>query len=394
MKNTRLYDLCKRSLPDYINVWKQLVNVDCGSRNGKGINAVADVLIREFEKISPYSIEKIPMENPEEGCHLLVVFRGKGKGKIMAAAHLDTVFPEGTAAERPFNIEGDWAKGPGVADCKSGANMMLFAMKHLHELGFDDYDQITLLFNGDEEISSPSSRKLTAELAPQHDCYLCCESGQEGDGLVRSRKGSNLLQLRVTGVPSHSGNAPKKGASALMEILHQIEAIKKLEDVSRGTTLNFTLLKAGERDNIIPSHAEATADLRVVDKSEIDRVEKAAQAIAARPLIPQTTVEVHVKRGNPPFAPNTGTDQLIALAQKIYGELGKTLITRSVGGASDENWAADAGAVAVDCFGAVKGGKNHTPQECASVSSVVPRMYLLSRMFMELGKGTAVKGVS
>ena len=89
MKNTRLYDLCKRSLPDYINVWKQLV------------------LIREFEKISPYSIEKIPMENPEEGCHLLVVFRGKGKGKIMAAAHLDTVFPEGTAAERPFNIEGD-----------------------------------------------------------------------------------------------------------------------------------------------------------------------------------------------------------------------------------------------------------------------------------------------
>lgn len=105
MKNTRLYDLCKRSLPDYINVWKQLVNVDCGSRNGKGINAVADVLIREFEKISPYSIEKIPMENPEEGCHLLVVFRGKGKGKIMAAAHLDTVFPEGTAAERPFNKE-------------------------------------------------------------------------------------------------------------------------------------------------------------------------------------------------------------------------------------------------------------------------------------------------
>ena len=178
MKNTRLYDLCKRSLPDYINVWKQLVNVDCGSRNGKGINAVADVLIREFEKISPYSIEKIPMENPEEGCHLLVVFRGKGKGKIMAAAHLDTFFPEGTAAERPFNIEGDWAKGPGVADCKSGANMMLFAMKHLHELGFDDYDQITLLFNGDEEISSPSSRKLTAELAPQHDCYLCCESWQ------------------------------------------------------------------------------------------------------------------------------------------------------------------------------------------------------------------------
>ena len=73
---------------------KQLVNVDCGSRNGKGINAVADVLIREFEKISLIPIEKIPMENPEEGCHLLVVFRGKGKGKIMQLPILIRSFPK------------------------------------------------------------------------------------------------------------------------------------------------------------------------------------------------------------------------------------------------------------------------------------------------------------
>ena len=62
----------------------------------------------------------------------------------------------------------------------------LFPQLYIH---FEDFGQITLLFNGDEEIASPSSRKLIAQLAPQHDCYLCCESGQEGDGLVRSRKG-------------------------------------------------------------------------------------------------------------------------------------------------------------------------------------------------------------
>lgn len=309
----------------------------------------------------------------------------------MASAHLDTVFPEGTVAERPFRIEGDWAKGPGVADCKSGVNMMLFAMKQLRDLHFEDFEQITLLFNGDEEIASPSSRKLIARLAPQHDCYLCCESGQEGDGLVRSRKGSNLLKLEVKGIASHSGNAPEKGASALMEILYQIQQMKKLEAPDRGTTLNFTLLQAGERENIIPAHASAAADLRVTDSREIQRVRKAAEALAAQPSIPGTEVKVVLQEGNPPFSPNPGTDRLIQLAQEIYGELGRKLVVRSVGGASDANWAAAAGAVAVDCFGAVKGGKNHTPQECASVSSVIPRMYLLTRMFMEAGRWTERK---
>ena len=227
---------------------------------------------------------------------------------------------------------------------------------------------------------------MIARLAPQHDCYLCCESGQEGDGLVRSRKGSNLLKVEVQGVASHSGNAPEKGASALMEILYQIQQMKKLEDLEQGTTLNFTLLQAGERENIIPAHAAAVADLRVTKRQEIDRVRREAEKIAAHPSIPGTQVKAEVKEGNPPFSPNPGTDRLIQLAQEIYGELGRKLVVRSVGGASDANWAADAGAVAVDCFGAVKGGKNHTPQECASVSSVVPRMYLLTRMFMEAGR--------
>lgn len=386
MRNEKLYQACEAALPAYIANWEKLVNVDCGSRCGKGINQVADLLVEELEPLHPASLEKIPMENPADGCHLLAVFKGKGKGRIMASAHLDTVFPVGTVAQRPFKIEGDWAKGPGVADCKSGVNMMVFAMKQLRNLGFEDFEQITLLFNGDEEISSPSSRHLIAKLAPQHDCYLCCESGQEGDGLVRSRKGSNLLKVTVEGIASHSGNAPEKGASALMEILHQIQEMKKLEAVENGTTLNFTLLQAGERENIIPAHAEATADLRVTQTEEIERVRKGAEAIAAHPSIPGTKVKAEVVVGNPPFAPNPGTDKLIDLAQKIYGELGRSLVVRSVGGASDANWAAAAGATAVDCFGAVKGGKNHTPKECASVSSVVPRMYLLTRMFMEAGK--------
>ena len=83
---------------------------------------------------------------------------------------------------------------------------------------------------------------------------------------------------------------------------------------------------------------------------------------------------------------------MVFLAQNIYAELGKKLKVVRAGGASDANWAAFSGLIAIDGFGAVKGGKNHTPQECVSLSSVVPRMYLLSRMFMELGSGIPEKG--
>ena len=351
MKYEELYKNCQAAFPDYLAMWKKLVNVDCGSRYGKGINQVAEILLAEFKKLDPHEIRLIPMKNPTEGSHLLVTFKGKGKVRILLEAHLDTVFPEGTVAQRPFQIDGDWVRGPGCADCKSGVNMMLFAMKQLEQLGYTDYDTITCFFNGDEEIGSPDSHLLLERLAPAYDVYICCESGQEGDG-----------------------------------ILHQIQEMKEVEKPELGTTINFTMLQSGTAENIIPDEATAVADVRVTAPEENKRIENAIKAIAMKPIIRGTSVDARFIVGKPPFYANPATDQMIELAEGIYGEIGKTLRIVSAGGASDANWAASYGLVAIDGFGAVNGGKNHTPKECAQVSSVVPRMYLLSRMLMELGK--------
>ncbi len=386
MKYEELYKNCQAAFPDYLAMWKKLVNVDCGSRYGKGINQVAEILLAEFKKLDPHEIRLIPMKNPTEGSHLLVTFKGKGKVRILLEAHLDTVFPEGTVAQRPFQIDGDWVRGPGCADCKSGVNMMLFAMKQLEQLGYTDYDTITCFFNGDEEIGSPDSHLLLERLAPAYDVYICCESGQEGDGIVRSRKGTSHIRLKVHGVASHAGSAPEKGCSALMEILHQIQEMKEVEKPELGTTINFTMLQSGTAENIIPDEATAVADVRVTAPEENKRIENAIKAIAMKPIIRGTSVDARFIVGKPPFYANPATDQMIELAEGIYGEIGKTLRIVSAGGASDANWAASYGLVAIDGFGAVKGGKNHTPKECAQVSSVVPRMYLLSRMLLELGK--------
>lgn len=390
MRNAILYKNCQDAAQDYIKMWEKVVNIDTGSRYGIGINKVATIIAAEFNKLD-CQVELIPVKKGAEGTHVLVTFTGTGKGKVMASAHLDTVFPAGTAAQRPFKIEGDWVKGPGVSDCKGSVLLLLFAMQQLKKLNFTDYGKITLLFNCDEEITSPDSRKIIKRLAPEHDCYLCCEPGQVGDGLVKSRKGSSQIVVEVHGVTSHAGSNPEKGRNALMELAHQMQEIKKVEDVTQGTTINFTVLNCGERVNVIPDYAKAVADMRVTKLEEIARVKEALQIITKQHVIPDTSVQATVEEGNPPFAANPGTDQLIAFAQECYAELDKKLVVISAGGASDANWAAAAGAIAADGFGPVKGGKNHTPQECTRLDSVVPRMYLLTRMLMRLGKGVDLK---
>ena len=117
-----------------------------------------------------------------------------------------------------------------------------------------------------------------------------------------------------------------------MECLRQIEGIKALEAPARGTTINFTVIHSGDADNVIPAEAHAIADLRVTDPQELERVQKAVEVLAFRASIPGTSVDTQVGIGSLPFPSNPGTRELTALAQEIYGELGRKLVLRDVGG--------------------------------------------------------------
>lgn len=77
------------------------------------------------------------------------------------------------------------------------------------------------------------------------------------------------------------------------------------------------------------------------------------------------------------------SDKLVAMAQGIYGEIGKKLTIEGSGGAADASLSAGVGVPTLDGFGIV-GGNIHTPEEYAEVDSVSPRIYLLTRMIMAL----------
>ena len=379
-----ILDSAERQQPGAIKLWERLVNIDSGTGNAEGLRTVGAIAIEELQKLGA-TIETVPAM-PAVGDNIVASFSGSGKGKVLLMAHMDTVFAKGTAAARPFRIEGGRAYGPGVGDDKAGIVVALSVLKILDELKFKDYARITLMLNTNEETGSRGSRALIEKLAREHDVTLNLEGGRIGDGITVWRKGSGTINVEVKGRASHAGAAPEAGRNAAMELAHQMLQLSKLANAEKGTTVNFTVIKAGDRKNVIPDHAVADADIRALVSEEFDRVEREMAEVVKNKLIPDTEVTATLTRSFPVMPQNAQTDALAAMAQRVYGEIGRTLQLVGSGGAADSSLSAGVFKPTLDGLSLV-GGNAHTDQEFVTVDSMVPRFYLLTRMVMELGKG-------
>jgi glutamate carboxypeptidase len=382
--NKPILDSAERQQPDAMKLWERLVNIDSGTGDKDGVNAVGAVAVEALNKLGA-AVEAIPAM-PAYGNNIVARLSGTGKGKVLLIAHMDTVFPKGTAAARPFRVEGGRAYGPGVSDDKAGIVVALSVLKIFDELKFKDYARLTLMLNTNEETGSRGSRALIETLAKEHDVTLNLEGGRLGDGITIWRKGSGTINVEVKGRASHAGGAPELGRNAAMELAHQMLQLVKLANADKGTTINFTIIKSGDRKNVIPDYAVADAYIRALVSEEFDRVERELPELAKNKLIPDTVVTTSLTRGFPTMPQNAQTDALAAMAQRVYGEIGKTLTLGGSGGAADSSLSAGVFKPTLDGLSLVAGNA-HTDREFAVVDSMVPRFYLLARMVMELGKG-------
>jgi glutamate carboxypeptidase len=382
--NRQVLERAQHYKDEALKLWERLVNIDSGTGDEQGLKEVGAIAIEELRKLDA-RIETFPAK-PAVGDNIVATFAGRGKGRIFLIAHMDTVFPKGVAAARPFRIKDGRAHGPGVSDNKGGVISALYVLRILRDLDFKDYAQITLLLNTNEETGSLGTRLLIERLAREHDVALNLESGRPNDGLVVWRKGSGVIKVEVKGRAAHAGVAPDNGRNAAMELAHQILQLSKLGDREKGTTVNFTVLKAGDRKNVIPDHAAADGDVRALSADEFDRVERELATMSQNKLIPDTEVTTSLTRLFPVMPQSAQTRALAVTAQAIYGELGKTLTLEGSGGAADSSFSAGVFKPTLDGLGIV-GGNAHSLDEYADVESIVPRFYLLTRMLMELGTG-------
>jgi glutamate carboxypeptidase len=303
-------------------------------------------------------------------------------------AHMDTVYQHGILAKEPYKVDGERIYGPGIADDKSGVAVILHSLQILKDAGWRDYARLTVLFNPDEEIGSTGSRELISELADQHDVVLSCEPSDPRESLVLGTSGAAAITVEVTGRASHAGVAPELGRNALIELAHQILQTRDVANSIPGTQLNWTMASAGKVRNQIPDKATADADVRLTVPGGLEKLQAALEEKTKSKLIPDTEVKLSVLSGRPPFVASEGGRALALKAQAIYGEIGRKLnLVEMTGGATDAGYASRGGkAVVVESFG-LAGFGYHARDEYIDTNSIVPRLYLMTRLLMELGKG-------
>ncbi|MFQ5857216.1 MAG: M20 family metallopeptidase [Anaerolineae bacterium] len=374
-------------LPDYLAHLERLVNIDCGTHNKAGVDAVG-AMVRDMLEARAWSVRAHPQ--PRYGDFLEARFAGHGQVRIMLLGHLDTVYPDGTAAERPLRFENDRALGPGVSDMKSGLLTGIFAVDALLATGFRDFAEIIFFINSEEEVGSPASTPIYTEIARDIDVALVLESARANGDIVSARKGGGKLDIRVTGREAHAGVEPEKGVNAIVELAHQIQAITALNGMTPGTTVNVCFAKGGTRTNVVPASAEASVDVRVVELAAIAPLEDAVAALAQDTVVPGTTVEISGGISKPPMEKTPAIAFLVELAQQAAHELGFEVQDTLTGGTSDANPLAAIGVPVLDGLGPV-GGHGHSPEEYIDVTSIVPRTAMLASLLRLMAQHQGLK---
>jgi glutamate carboxypeptidase len=395
------WSLVQKEKPALLRTLSALVDIESGSADREGLDRIAALIAKRLQEtggkvelIEPGAEVYKMFDTPEKiGKMVRATFAGTGKRKILLLAHMDTVYPRGMLARQPYEIKGDRAYGLGIGDDKHGISVILHALAVLKAMNYRSYGTLTVLINGDEEISSPASRFLIEKLGVEHDAVMSFEgSNVEVDQVRLATSGIAAATLTVRGRGSHAGSAPERGVNALYEMAHQVLQARDLSEPKAGLQVNWTLAKAGVVRNMIPPGAQAQADIRVDRVADYDGVERKLRERVKKKLLPESEVELEFERRRPPLQATDASRALARHAQQIYRELGKELTVRDrpTGGGTDAAFAAlSTRSPVVEGFGLETFGAHSTNAEYILIPSIEPRLYLAVRMIMDIAEGKA-----
>ncbi|HXF39590.1 MAG TPA: M20 family metallopeptidase [Blastocatellia bacterium] len=322
------------------------------------------------------------MSDPRFGSTLRARFNNasnkfSGEKQLLIVGHLDTVWPLGTLAERPFRVDEDRAYGPGIFDMKSGVMLAAFAMRAIKELGLTRRRPVTLLMTCDEETGSHFSRDIIEDEARTAHTALVLEPPIPGGTIKTARKGVGEFELIIHGKPSHAGNDLRSGISAITELAHQILAINKLNDFELGTTVNVGVARGGVLSNVVAAEAHAFIDMRFRELDEGERITRTMMKL--EPVLEGARLEVIGGINRPPLVRTEKTAALFEHARGLASEIGFELKEGSVGGGSDGNFIAAFGVPVLDGLG-VDGAGAHAEHEHILISDIPRRASLLTRL--------------
>lgn len=375
---SRVLEYVRANEQALIALLQSLVEAESPSAHPASHEPVRRILTHELESLG-FRVREIA--TPSGHCHLYArpERRRRHADSQLLIGHYDTVWPVGTTLERPFTIDGNVIRGPGVFDMKGGLAQMLLALRCLQELDLAPGLTPVVFVNADEEIGSRSSTRYIRLLAIHAMRALVLEPsmGEEGD-IKTERKGIGRFTITVHGKAAHAGLNPEAGASAILELSHVIQKLFAMNDPERGITVNVGTIDGGIQPNVIAPHGSAVADVRVPSVAEGDRVTQ--QIHALEPSTPGVRLRVEGGIGRPAMEATRRNQALWELARDIGVSLGLDLRQARAGGGSDGNTTSQYTAT-LDGLGPVGHGA-HATHEFLYLDRTLERSALLALLLL------------
>ncbi len=376
----------KLELQEFLDKLAEIVNIDSGSRDPAGITAVADVITGWFTDLG-WQVKRYDLGD-ETGPLLQITNKGTDKYDAVLLGHMDTVFPAGTVAERPFRVEGGRAYGPGVVDMKNGLVAMYFIAKALSAEP-EKSPAVCMLFNPDEEIGSVYSKDRMIEIVANSPRLYVMEGAEGEIGLhCHASKGITSFTAVFHGQSAHAGNMlERSGASAILEAARWTETICGWVDREKQITANVGIIEGGLAANVVPDYARIRAEFRTVAMEDQQHLMEKVEYMAAHPMTPGVTVELQNFGGRPPLVASEGTMAEIERIRKLAAPLGQEFRVHSRGGVSDANTICGAlpQLICLDDMGPA-GDNAHSPEEYLDIHSCLPNVELFTALLLDLKK--------
>jgi glutamate carboxypeptidase len=386
--NEPMHDHIAARYDQFIKDLETIVNIDSGTNYAPGVEKIIAFFQDRFSqldwrtKIHAFAQGSVPCLEAANA----VPAAADTEFDFFFIGHMDTVFLEGEAQRRPFSIDGNHAKGPGVCDMKGGLVAIMHVMETLQHFGIAEKLSLCVGFNSDEETGSRASRAWLEGIAKKSKRVLIFEPCRVGGQRVLQRKGGGGYDIICHGKAAHAGVEPEKGANAVVELAHQILEITSFADPEAGTTVNVDMIEGGTKANVIPDYAKAVVDVRVADAGEKERIEAGFQQIAQHTHVKGVRIETRGGINRPPMVPSERTLALWEQIAEIGTRLGQEMKLIATGGGSDGNFTSALGIPTIDGLGP-RGGNAHSQDEFLDLESINPTVELICEICKSAAEG-------
>lgn len=344
---TRMVQTVDADHQQAIELLRQLVEINSGTKNLEGVREVGKVLMPHFETLG-FKVRWVPMDEVQRAGTLVAEHPCPGPGncgkRVLLIGHMDTVFEKDSPFQHFNIIDATTASGPGTDDMKGGLVVMLTALRALKSAGVLDHADIKVVLSGDEEAAGHPleiARREMIEAAKNSDAGLEFEATARVDGVYygsTARRGAITWRVETTGETGHSSGVfgPQMGYGAIYELTRILDTFRtQLPEqyltynvglILGGTTAKVNPQETGGdatgKPNIVSPSAVAIGDMRCISAEQVDRVENKMRTIVNEHL-PKTNATIKFYESYPAQTPNEENRALLRLLNQVNRSMGE-----------------------------------------------------------------------